>query len=55
LELEVQAQKQNQLQEIKNLLEKQNRFNFHTNFVSIFGIGAVLGAVITYFLLTMSR
>jgi len=55
LELEVHAKKQNQLQEIINLLEKQKRFNFHTNIVSILGIGALFGGAITYFLLTLSK
>ena len=55
LELEVHAKKQNQLQEIINLLEKQKRFNFHTNIVSIFGIGALLGGAVTYLFLTLSR
>jgi ubiquinone biosynthesis protein len=55
LELEVHAKKQNQLQEIINLLEKQKTFNFQTNIVSIFGIGALLGGAITYLFLTLSR
>ena len=55
LELEVHAKKQNQLQEIINLLEKQKRFNFHINIVSILGIGALLGGAFTYLFLTMYR
>jgi ubiquinone biosynthesis protein len=55
LELEVHAKKQNQLQEIINLIEKQKRFNFHTNTVSIFSIGALLGGAFTYLFLTLSR
>ena len=55
LEMEVHSKNQNELLEIKNLLKKQNRYNRHINFVSIFLIGFLLGGLVLYFSLTLSR
>jgi len=55
LEMEVDSKKQNHILEIKNLLEKQNKYYRNINFVSIFLIGLLLGGVLSYFLLTITR
>jgi ubiquinone biosynthesis protein len=55
LEMEVDSKKQNHLSEIKNLLEKQNKYYRNINFVSIFLIGLLLGGAFSYLLLTITR
>ena len=51
LEMEVHSKNQNQLDEIKNLIESNNKHNCNITFASIFVLGLLVGATGVYFYL----
>ena len=46
--MEVNSKNQNQLEEIKQLIETKNKFNSKISFVSIFVLGLLFGGIIVY-------
>ena len=51
LEMEVHSKNQNQLDEIKNLIESNNKHNCNITFASIFVLGLLVGGAGVYFYL----